>query len=102
MPEHSQSPCRVLLVEDDAIVAMSLQDDMEEADYTVAGPFDTGAGAMVWLENETPDLAILDTRLKDGTCKAQAEELARRGVGFSGPAIGRTNRSFESLWTLSG
>ena len=82
MPEYSHSPCRVLLVEDDAIVAMSLQDDLEEADYTVAGPFDTCAAALDWLENETPDLAVLDTRLKDGTCKALAAELARRGVRF--------------------
>ena len=39
-------------------------------------------GALDWLENETPDLAVLDTVLKDGSCKALAAEIARRGMGF--------------------
>jgi DNA-binding response OmpR family regulator len=82
MPENPRSRCLVLLVEDEAIVAMNLQDDLDDAGYAVAGPFDTCAGAVAWLENETPDLAVLDTVLKDGTCKALAAELARRGMGF--------------------
>ncbi len=82
MPEYSQSCCLVLLVEDEALIAMNLQDELEEAGYAVVGPFDTCAGALAWLESETPDLAVLDTVLKDGTCKALAAELARRGIGF--------------------
>lgn len=75
--------CRlVLLVEDEAIVAMNLQDELKEAGYTVVGPFDTCAGAMVWLEKQTPDLAVLDTMLKDGSCKTLAAELTQRGVGL--------------------
>jgi DNA-binding response OmpR family regulator len=69
-------------VEDEGIVAMNLQDDLEEAGYSVVGPFDTCAGALAWLEKETPDLAVLDTVLKDGTCRALAAELVRRGIGF--------------------
>ncbi len=82
MPEYSQSCCLVLLVEDEALVAMNLQDDLKEAGYAVVGPFDTCAAALAWLETETPDLAVLDTVLKDGTCRALAAELARRGIGF--------------------
>ncbi len=82
MPEYSQNRCIVLLVEDEAIVAMNLQDELENAGYAVVGPFDTCAGALAWLEDETPDLAVLDTVLKDGTCRVLAEELARRGIGF--------------------
>lgn len=62
---------------------MNLQDELEEAGYAVPGPFDTYAHAMAWLENETPDLAVLDTILKDRTCKALAAKLARRGVRFA-------------------
>ena len=82
MPEYSKNCCLVLLVEDEALVAMNLQDDLKEAGYAVVGPFDTCAAALAWLENQTPDLAVLDTVLKDGTCRALAAELARRGVGF--------------------
>jgi DNA-binding response OmpR family regulator len=82
MPEYPQSRCLVLLVEDEALVAMNLQDDLKEAGYAVVGPFDTCAAALAWLETETPDLAVLDTVLKDGSCRALAAELVRRGVGF--------------------
>jgi DNA-binding response OmpR family regulator len=82
MPKSFQSRCLVLLVEDEALVATNLQDELKEAGYAVGGPFDTCAAALAWLETETPDLAVLDTVLKDGTCKALAAELARRGVGF--------------------
>jgi DNA-binding response OmpR family regulator len=69
-------------VEDETIVAMNLQDELEEAGYAVVGPFNTCAGALAWLENETPDLAVLDTVLKDGTCRTLAAELVRRDIGF--------------------
>jgi DNA-binding response OmpR family regulator len=82
MPEYPQSRCLVLLVEDEALVAMNLQDELKETGYAVVGPFDTCAAALAWLETETPDLAVLDTVLKDGTCRALAAELARRDVGF--------------------
>jgi DNA-binding response OmpR family regulator len=82
MPDCLRNRCLVLFVEDEVIVAMNLQDELEEAGYAVVGPFDTCAGALAWLENETPDLAVLDTVLKDGTCGALAAELVRRGVGF--------------------
>jgi DNA-binding response OmpR family regulator len=82
MSTSSQSRYLVLLVEDEAIIAMNLQAELEEAGYAVVGSFDTCSGALAWLENETPDLAVLDTVLKDGSCKALATELARRGVGF--------------------
>jgi AmiR/NasT family two-component response regulator len=46
LTEASQPRCLVLLVEDEAIVAMDLQDELQEAGYAVAGPFDTCAAAM--------------------------------------------------------
>ena len=72
----------VLLVEDEAAISMLLQDVMEEAGYAVAGPFATCARALTWLETETPDRAVLDTILLDGSCKDLAAELIRRKVPF--------------------
>jgi len=74
--------CLVLLVEDEAIIAMNLEDDLQRAGYATAGPFGTCAAALDWMNDNTPDLAILDTLLKDGSCRTIAAELNRRDVPF--------------------
>ncbi len=70
----------VLLLEDEALIAVALQDDLEEAGYRVAGPFTACAAALSWLEGHRPDLAILDTFLTDGPCKEVAVKLTGLGV----------------------
>jgi DNA-binding response OmpR family regulator len=72
----------VLLLEDEAPIAVALEADLEEAGYSVVGPFVTCAGALEWLAGHRPDLAILDTVLKDGPCKEVALTLTRQGVPF--------------------
>ena len=72
----------VLLLEDEALIAVALQDDLEEAGYAVAGPFVTCASALEWLADHRPDLAILDTVLKDGPCREVAVKLTSLGVPF--------------------
>jgi len=74
--------CLVLLVEDDAIVAIDLEDSLRDGGYAVAGSFSTCAAATKWLETETPDLAVLDVMLSDGPCNELAAELSRRDVPF--------------------
>lgn len=78
----SASNGTVLLLEDEALIAVALQDDLEEAGYSVAGPFATCVEALAWLESNKPDLAILDTVLKDGPCKEVALRLTSLGVPF--------------------
>ena len=70
----------VLILEDEAIIAIDLQDELLGAGYRVAGPFTRCAAALDWLSGATPDLAILDTVLKDGLCREVALELYRRHV----------------------
>ncbi len=72
----------VLVLEDEALIALTLQDDLQDAGYEVAGPFTTCAAALEWLRTHTPDAAILDVALKDGPCREIALELARRKVPF--------------------
>ena len=72
----------VLLLEDEALIAVALQDDLEEAGYEVAGPFASCTDALSWLEVHRPDLAVLDTMLKDGPCKEVALRLTSLGVPF--------------------
>jgi DNA-binding response OmpR family regulator len=72
----------VLVLEDEAIIALTLQDELQDSGYKVAGPFATCVDARQWLEAATPDLAILDATFKDGPCREIALELSRREVPF--------------------
>jgi DNA-binding response OmpR family regulator len=78
-PDHRGT---VLLLEDEALIAVALQADLEDAGYSVAGPFVTCASALEWLVSHRPDAAILDTVLKDGPCKEVALKLKQQGVPF--------------------
>ena len=70
----------VLVAEDEAIIALELEDSLTSAGFGVAGPFSTCAEAEAWLKAGAPDAAILDNQLKDGSCDALAADLSRRGV----------------------
>jgi DNA-binding response OmpR family regulator len=72
----------VLILEDEVIIALNLQDELQDAGYSIGGPFTTCSDALSWLHTNTPDLAILDTLLKDGPCGEVARELASRTVPF--------------------
>jgi len=72
----------VLVLEDEALIALNLQDDLQDVGYEVAGPFTTCAAALEWLRTKTPGTAILDAALKDGPCREVALELSRREVPF--------------------
>lgn len=74
---------RVLVAEDQALIAMAIADELTDAGLEVAGPFPTCAAVMEWLHGDTPDFAILDVGLRDGPCTDVAHELKRRLVGFA-------------------
>jgi len=75
-------PC-CMIVEDQALIGMSIEASLEEAGFTVAGLFLSCAQAMQWLEHNSPDLAVLDLMIKDGTSLQIAHELKSRGVPFA-------------------
>ena len=72
----------VLLVEDEALIALALTDDVETAGYDVAGPFHRARDTLAWLEQHTPDVAIIDIHLRDGSSVDLAGVLRDRGVPF--------------------
>lgn len=82
MDKHSSNGPLVLILEDEAIIALNIQDELQDKGYRIAGPFTTCADAHSWLQNETPDIAVLDTVLKDGACRDIALDLTRRKVPF--------------------
>lgn len=54
---------RILVVEDETIIAMDLQGMLEDAGYQVIGPVGTVDDALGILDHEHPDLALLDVNL---------------------------------------
>jgi DNA-binding response OmpR family regulator len=82
MAPHPDSRPLVLILEDEALIALDLQDVFQDGGYKVAGPFTTCADALAWLQTATPATAILDTTLRDGSCREIALELTRREVPF--------------------
>ena len=61
---------RVLVVEDEALIAMDLQALLEEAGYQVLGPANSSAAALALIDNEEPDVALLDVNLGRSTLLA--------------------------------
>lgn len=82
MDKHCHTKPLALIVEDEALIALNLQDELQDAGYAVAGPFTTCSAALEWLATGTPALAILDATLNDGSCSRVAIELSRREVPF--------------------
>ena len=71
---------RIVLVEDETLIAMDLEDDLVDRGYEVAGWASTVAEARRLIDGHRPDLVILDMHLRDETTFELAGELALRGV----------------------
>ena len=68
------------MAEDQALIALALEAALEEVGIGIAGPFGSCVEASAWVERHTPELAILDFKLRDGPCTKLAKTLLGRGV----------------------
>lgn len=75
-------PRRVLVVEDEALVAMLVEDALAEAGYEVIGPAATVAEALALLERERPDAVVLDLNLAGESSTPVADLLAARRIPY--------------------
>jgi CheY-like chemotaxis protein len=73
---------RILVVEDNFVLAESMRFALEELGCTVVGPAPTTSLALELLAHGTVDAAVLDIDLRGSSSAAVAEELARRGTPF--------------------
>ncbi|MGN3975436.1 response regulator [Tsuneonella sp. SYSU-LHT278] len=79
--EAGPSGLRVLIVEDEALVAMELEFMLEEAGYLPVGNADDLASAIEVVETSPPDLALVDIQLAMGESGLRvARELRERGI----------------------
>jgi CheY-like chemotaxis protein len=73
---------RVLIVEDEVLIALDTQDALTEAGYVVVGPATSVPAGLTLIESEQIDAAVLDVYLGGIYVWPVADALRRRGVPF--------------------
>lgn len=73
---------RVLLVEDELMIALELQSIIEHEGYEVVGPIRNVSRALAEIKNNPPSMALLDANLEGVSSSPIAEELTRRAIPF--------------------
>jgi len=73
---------KVLVLEDDYLIARDVAQVLQVAGVSVVGPFADLRGARTALEAQDIDAAILDVKLSDDVSFLFAEDLLERGVPF--------------------
>ncbi len=82
-PDTRLKAIRVLVVEDDALIAEWIAEGLNDFGCTVAEPVATAEDAIAAIErNEPLDCVILDVRLEHGTSGDIAALLMRKGIPF--------------------
>lgn len=71
---------RVFVVEDEVLLALSLEDDLHDAGFSMLGPYTTLANALQASRYESFDLALLDVNLHGQAVFPLADELIARNV----------------------
>ena len=74
---------RILIVEDEPLIAMMLEDFLDELGKQLVGTCDSVQSALATIADERPDAVILDINLSGGE-KAWpvADALAKEGIPF--------------------
>ena len=100
------SPERVLVVEDEPLVALYLTDLLEDLGHTVIGPAASPEAALTAAAETPPQIAIIDARLGgrgDGvTLAGELQRLhATRIIFLSGDASLSTNPAVHAIKPLA-
>lgn len=83
MSEVNVTAVRVMVVEDDALLAFDAATHLERAGFTVVGPAMSLAKALALLAETQCDAAVLDVHLGQGeTSEPVARQLVARGIPF--------------------
>jgi DNA-binding response OmpR family regulator len=76
---------RVFIVEDEALIALELQDRLRDLGHTPCGHAARGATALAEIPRADPDLVIMDVNL--GAGPSGVEIAARLRAQWSGPFV---------------
>src|SRR5579863_1440851 len=73
---HSQKR-KIVIVEDEGLIAADLQSRLKGAGYSVPGTADTAQQALEVIEKTSPDLVLMDIRLKGNDDGIQVADIVR-------------------------
>lgn len=73
---------RILVVEDERLLALDLQDILEGWGCKVIGPAASALAALALIEGNPPEAAILDVHLRGETSEPVADALLAQGRPF--------------------
>ncbi len=82
LPLTKVAGLRTLVVEDRYVIAREICRQLRTIGCCPIGPAPDGARALVLLDHERPDCALLDVNLDNETAYPLAAELRRRSVPF--------------------
>ncbi len=82
VPRQNLNGVRVLIVEDNAMIASETTDAINQMGAIVIGPVARLAAALRQIDKEPFDVAVLDVDLNGTMVWPLAEELAKRGIPF--------------------
>jgi DNA-binding response OmpR family regulator len=74
--------CRILIVEDEMMIAMFLEEALKELGCRVIGPVSKLSDAVRLAREEAMDAAVLDVNIRGGEVFEAAELLIARGIPF--------------------
>lgn len=77
-----RTPIRVLIVEDEPLIACLYEDYFTGTEFKVIADFDCGSHANEYIRANDFDLAIVDFKLRDGPCHSTVEALRRHKKPF--------------------
>jgi CheY-like chemotaxis protein len=86
---------RVLVLDDEPLIAMLIKDWLEELGYEALGPAHSVSQALAAIEGDNPDAALLDVSLGDTDSYRVADVLKTRNIPFAF-GTGRDERAIES------
>lgn len=82
MTDANISDLTVLIVEDEPLIAMSLEDALIDQGVTCLGPAGSVTAALDMIEAGGFDIALLDVNLRGERVDAVADRLAAAGIPF--------------------
>jgi two-component SAPR family response regulator len=74
--------CRVLVVEDETLIAVLIEDILGAMECKIVGPTGKLETALQLARDEAFDIAILDVTIRGGKVYPVAEQLIERGIPF--------------------
>jgi CheY-like chemotaxis protein len=84
MPRAEAGPLRVLIVEDEALLALQIEQLLLEAGHEPVGHAMDSDEALELARETRPDLALVDLHLRDGLSGPQVMRLLTREHGVAG------------------